>query len=282
METNDKHSEEEFSFDWKKKGVGNKERLSLKHDTKEAQKYNENKKSPLSNKNKVKPENLPLGLKKLRKKIRDMYDEEDDDENDSFFAHIKMPEQEEDTSLLYALTDDEKDIFKQKNTFENIKMQQTAGKMEALHIANNLAREAGLNNLSQSALQQGMQEATFAPQATQEKVIKKEVNQKLGISGKIEDGKIIQAARGIKKVEQLGGQSAMKNMEMKDIIKAGEQKLSEIELAELILEKSGQDVKKRKNKLNKTKDNIELKQFKTSHDKRPNKSSGNRNTHLGR
>ena len=52
METNDKHSEEEFSFDWKKKGVGNKERLSLKHDTKEAQKYNENKKSPLSNKNK--------------------------------------------------------------------------------------------------------------------------------------------------------------------------------------------------------------------------------------
>ena len=30
----------------------------------------------------------------------------------------------------------------------------------------------------------------------------------------------------------------------------------------MILEKSGQDVKKRKNKLNKTKENIELKHFK--------------------
>ena len=69
------------------------------------------------------------------------------------------------------------------------------------------------------------------------------------------------AARGIKKVEQMGGKDATKNMNMKDIVKAGEEKLSDIELAEMILEKSGQDVKKRKNNLKKTKDNIELKHF---------------------
>lgn len=282
METNDKHIEEEFSFDWKKNGVGNNERLSLKHDAKEAQKYKEKQKSPLSSKKKVNPENLPLGLKKLRKKIRDIYDEEDEDENDTFFAHIKMPEQEEDNSLLYALSDEEKNIFRQKNTIENTKMQQDAGKMEALHIANNLAREAGLNNISRKAIEVGMQEATFNPKQTQEEVIKKEVGGKLGIKGKIEDGKIIQAARGIKKVEQLGGQKAAQNLEMKDIVKAGEQKLSEIELAELILEKSGQDVKKRKNKLNKTKDNIELKHF--EHNKPESKKSfaENKNAHLGR
>ena len=203
MDTNNKISEdEEFSFDWKKKGFSNNERLTLKNDVKEAQKYAENKKTPLSKKNKVTPENLPLGLKKLRKKIRDIYDEEDDDENDTYFAHIKMPEQEEDNTLLYALNEDERNIYKQKNVFETSKMQQNAGKMEALHIANNLAREAGLNNISRKAIEMGMQQATFDPQKTQEEVIKKEVGGKLGIKGKLDDGKIIQAARGIKKVEQ--------------------------------------------------------------------------------
>ena len=65
MDTNDKNSEEEtFAFDWKKKGFSNNERLTLKNDVKEAQKYDENKKTPLSKKNKNNPEKLPLGLKK--------------------------------------------------------------------------------------------------------------------------------------------------------------------------------------------------------------------------
>ena len=261
MDTNNKISEdEEFSFDWKKQGVGTKEHLTLKNDVKEALKYDEKKKSALKKEKKINPETLPLGLKKLRKKIRDIYDDEDEDE-DTIFSHIRMPEQEEDNVLLNSLNDDEKRMFKQKNTIENTQMQQIAGKMEALHIANNLAREAGLKNLSRKALDVGMQQATFEPEKMQEKIIKKEVGGKLGIRGKIEDGKIIQAARGIKKVEQMGGKDATKNMNMKDIVKAGEEKLSDIELAEMILEKSGQDVKKRKNNLKKTKDNIELKHF---------------------
>lgn len=278
MVTNNIFSEDdELSFDWKKNGVGNKERLSLKHDIKEAQKYSETKKTPLSNKKKSAQDNLSLGLKLMRKKIRDIYDDEDDDENDTYFAHIKMPQQEEDNSLLYALNADEKKLYQQKNTLETSKMQQNAGKMEALHIANNLAREAGLNNISQKAIEAGMQQAVFDPQKTQESVIKKEISGKLGIKGKIEDGKIIQAARGIKKVEQLGGQKATQNLQMNDIIKAGEQKLSDAELAEIILEKSGQDIKKRKKNLKNTKDNIELQHFEQS-----TKKLSSKNSNLGR
>ena len=53
----------------------------------------------------------------------------------------------------------------------------------------------------------------------------------------------------------------------------GEDKLDEIKLAELILEKSGQDVKKRKTKLNQSKEKIELKSFenKVSKDKKSEK-----------
>lgn len=274
---NTKEDAEDFAFDWKKKGFDNQEKVTLKVNVKEAEAYNANKKTPLSKKNKINPENLPLGLRKLRKKIRDIYDDEDDDENDYVHAHIKMPEQEEDNALLNALNDDEKRMFRQKNTIENTRMQQNAGKMEALQIANNLAREAGLKNLSRKVLDTSMQEATFNPKEAQEKIIKKEVGGKLGIKGKIDDGKVIQAARGIKKVEQLGGQKAAKNLNMKDIVKAGEEKLSDKQLAELILEKSGQEVKL--NKKN-SKDKIELKHF----DHTPNKqiSKSNKNTNLGR
>ena len=273
---NNKDDAEDFAFDWKKKGFDNKERLTLKTDVNEAEKYN-HKKENASKKNKVNPENLPLGLKKLRKKIRDIYDEDDEDENDYVYSQVKMPEQEEDNVLLNALNDDEKRMFRQKNTIENTRMQQDAGKMEALHIANNLAREAGLKNLSRKVLDAGMQQATFNPQETQEKIIKKEVGGKLGIRGKLEDGKIIQAARGIKKVEQLGGQKAAKNLDMKEVVKAGEDKLTDRQLAELILEKSGQDVKL--NKKQKNKGSVELKHFEHAPEKQIKR---NKNTKLGR
>ncbi len=271
---------QETVFDWKKSGVDNLERVSSNIDIKETEKYRTRK-----NKNLTKaprPENLSLGLKKLRKKIREVYDEdEDEDENDTIFAPLPFI-QEDENPLLNALTEEEKKLYWQKTTIENTQMQQTAGKMEALHIANNLAREAGLQNISRKALQTGMQEATFRPEQMQEKIIRKEISGKLGIKGDIEKGKILEAARGIKKVEQLGGKEAAKNLDMRDIVKAGEEKLDEIKLAELILEKSGQDIKKRKKRLQEGKENMELKHFKPQNDKEKKASSANRKNGLNR
>ncbi len=258
MNTEDKYiKDEEFSFDWKKKSVENKERLTLKNDINEAIKFEAKNKAPTISKKSINPQNLPLGLLKMRKKIRDIYDEDDEDEDDTFFAHIKMPEDEENNSLLHALSDEEKMMLNQKNTIHHTKMQQNAGKMEALHIANNLAKEAGLNNISKKALEIGMQEAIFDPQKRQEKIIEKEIGHKLGIKGSIKEGKIAQAAKGIKKVEQLGGKEATKNIEMKDMIKAGEKKFSDQELAKLILEKSGQKVNLDKHKKSQRKIKLE-------------------------
>ena len=251
--------DDEAVFDWKKNGFDKNERLSLRINAKEADNYNARKKNQPLKANR--PENLAAGLKKIRKKIREVYDDdEDDDENGTIFAPIQYAKEEE-NPLLNALNEDEKRLFYQKQNIENVNMQQTAGKMEALHIANNLARESGLKDISRKAMAAGMQEATFRPEEIQEKVIKKEVSGKLGIKGKIEDGKIISAARGIKKIESLGGKEAAKNLDMRDVVKAGEEKLDEIKLAELILEKSGQDVKKRKERFNHSKDSLRLKNF---------------------
>lgn len=266
----------EAVFDWKKNGFDKNERLSLRINHKEANEYNARKKNQPHKS--TRPENLAAGLKKIRKKIREVYDEDDeDDENDTIFAPIQYAKEEE-NPLLNALNEDEKRLFYQKHTIENSNMQQTAGKMEALHIANNLARESGLRDISRKAMAEGMQEATFRPEEMQEKVIKKEISGKLGIKGKIEAGKIISAARGIKKIEQMGGKEAAKNLDMRDVVKAGEEKLDEIKLAELILEKSGQDVKKRKERFKNGKDNLKLKNFEQPKEKAVKK----KNLDLGR
>lgn len=272
--------DQETIFDWKKNSTGKREHMALNIDAQAVEKYRDKKEKNLMKT--PRPENLALGLKKLRKKVREVYDEEDDeDENETIFAPLPYL-QEEENPLLNALTEDEKRLFWQKNTIENTQMQQTAGKMEALQIANNLAKEAGLQNIDRKALNKGMNEASFRPQELQEKIIRKEVSGKLGIKGDIEKGKILEAARGIKKVEMLGGKEAVKNLDMRDIVKAGEEKLDEIKLAEMILEKSGQDIKKRKKRLQEGKDKLELKHFKLPNEKDKKKENKKQNSDLSK
>lgn len=275
-ETKKEEESQDTTFDWKKNGFDMREHLTLKNNSLEAEAYQDNQKKERPKKIKN-PKNIPLGLQKIRKKVREVYDEEDEEDDYTYTFSVlpQMSEEAEDNKLLKGLTDDEKRFLKQKETIETTKAQQDAGKMEALHIAHNLAKEAGLKGLREKTVAAGIQEAAFRPQEMQEKVIKKDVSEKLGIRGKISDGKIIQAARGIKKIESLGGQKAAKNLDMKDVVKAGEDKLDEIKLAELILEKSGQDVKKRKTKLNQSKEKIELKSFENnvSKDKKAEKEA---------
>lgn len=272
--------EEKADFSWKKNGFDIREHLTLKNNALEAEIFQQknNKGRP---KRRMQPsQNLPLGLQMLKKKVREVYDEEEDEEDYMYTAlpMFNMIEEEDDGRLRQGLTENEKRILKQKETIDTVKALQTAGKMEALHEAHNLAREAGFKGLSEKTVAESMQEATFKPEQMQEKVIQKDVSKKLGIKGKLNDGQIIQAARGIKKAQNLGGQKATQNLDMKDIIKAGQEKLDEIKLAELILQKSGQDVTKRKNKLSKSKEKMELQYLDNKSDNKKRKDAKDKNS----
>lgn len=243
------------------KGFDFQERMSLKIDVRKAERYRRRKKKqPFASKTNQ-FNDLRNGLHKIRKKIKDVYDdEEEDDEYQYVFSPQLLPEQEyDDNKLMNALTEDEKRNINQKQTIERVQMQQMAGKMEALQVANNLAMETMKHGISRQDVKDGMQDALFRPDELHEKLVKKEVGKKLGIKGKIEDGKIIQAARGIKKVQEMGGNKAAKDMEMKDVVSAGEGKMSDKELAKLILKKSGQDVSKYESKKNSNKNDKEIK-----------------------
>lgn len=270
--------EQDAAFAWKKNGFDMREHLTLKTNAVEAEVYQDMQKKEKAKRAKNNEKTLPIGLQKIRKKVREVYDDEEEDEDDyayTFAPIFQMEDETEDARLFKGLTDEEKNALKQNETIKTVRSQQDVGRMEALHIAHQLAKEAGLKGLSEKTVAIGMQEAVFKPEKIQEKAIDKDVSKKLRIKGKIEDRKIVQAARGIKKVENLGGQKAVKNLDMKDIIKAGEDKLDEIKLAELILEKSGQNVKKRRAKFKQGKEKIKLEYLEgeeTKEEKKRNKT----------
>lgn len=63
------------NLEWKKKGFESKETLTLKTNVKKALQYEATAKKPVQNGFSPLPSELPKGLKKIRKKIKDVYDD---------------------------------------------------------------------------------------------------------------------------------------------------------------------------------------------------------------
>jgi len=231
--------EEKASFDWKNQGFSSEERITLKVNVKEANIYDAKKKNNFAGKQNP-MQNLPNGLNKIRKKIRDVYDEEEDE--DEWGVVIARAPEEYDNSLMKALDENEKKIYDQQQSMKNVQMQQTAGKMEAMAVANRMAQQIGMAGVSKKEINIEMNKAEFNPEMAQKKVIKKDIFKEKGIKGDAEIKNIkdvIQTARGIKRVEEIGGKESTGGLEAKDIKEAGKEKKSNKDVAEIIIEKRG-------------------------------------------
>lgn len=241
------------NIEWKKTGFDNKERVTLKVNVKEAAVYDAKKKNQPASALPT-PQSLPKGLKKIRKKIRDVFDEEEDeDENEFQFVPAGL-EQEAGNSLLNALSEEEKRILKQQESLQTIKMQQTAGKMEAIASVAEMAKQAGIKNIEKKITAKNMQMVASTDEIVSH-TIRDILADKEHIKGEdIPQGKIIQTLRGVKRVKELGGNKALQGLKLQDIQEIGEKPLKADdknskeykEVAELILTKSGQDIKKKK------------------------------------
>ena len=132
---------EDFSnpnIEWKKNNSDPSERLTLRINHKEAAAYSSTKKNSFNAPAMPVAENLPKGLKKIRKKIRKIdvrSDYEDEDDEDFQYIPDSLEQLNQANSLMNALNDEEKRLLQQQESLQNMKMQQTAGKMEALAVA---------------------------------------------------------------------------------------------------------------------------------------------------
>lgn len=230
--------EQKSSFDWKNQGFSSEERVTLKVNVKEANAYAKKKDRFSSKQNPA--QNLPNGLNKIRKKIRDVYDEEEDE--DEWGVVIAKAPEEYDNTLMKALDENEKKIYDQQQSMKTVQMNQMAGKMEAMAVANRMAQQVGMAGINKKELNAEMNRAEFNPEKAQEKIIKKDIFKGKGIKGDADIKNIrdvIQTARGIKRIEEIGGKQSTGGMDVKDIKDAGKEKKTNKDVAEIIIEKRG-------------------------------------------
>ena len=237
-------SENDFdpTVEWKKSGFDSAEKPTLKVNVNEAIKYETKKKNSIHKLKSPTVVDLPNGLKKIRTKIKDAFDE-DDEEDDDTFVHKNLPiNEEESNSLLQALNDDEKKFLKrQENTSEIMKSQQNAGKLAGLAVAKQFAKEAGIVKLEKKSLDKKL-DANFNGDDIFKKVVKNDIVKKLNVKGEdLSDAKTIQLLRGIKRIKAVGGPKAIEGLKIKEVIKAGEKNTDEKKIVNLIQKKRGLD-----------------------------------------
>ena len=241
---------ESSNIEWgQKKGVDDQARASRRLDVKKIQQL-ENK-SRTSFKTKNPPiKKLSPSLKKIRNKIKDIYDEDEEDEDEIIFT--LMPENVG-SSLLGALKEEEKQKLVFQQTLENQKMQETAGKREAISRADKVSKQLGLKGLKKKISLDNLQDATLSSE-TFDNALKQNISAKTKLKTKnLTKEEATHLANGLRKMQQAAQasaglkDSAVESMNAEDLIKIGKIR-DEKETAEMILEKSGRREAKKEQK----------------------------------
>lgn len=238
------------NIEWKKKqGFETSEKISRKTDIKKAVEYKAKKKNNFNKSAIIPPSELPKGLKRIRKKIKEAYEEDEDEDSYTSFP-LGL-----DNGLANALYDNEKRQLQQKNTLANQKMQQDVGRMETVMVAEKMARQAGLPGLDKKTINNSMTELTISD-APVEKALSEEISRKTKSNlRQFSKGESVSMLRGIERIRKMAiaaDESQIKSLEkmkISDVINAGEQNTDDKEVAELILKKSGRNNKKDINKI---------------------------------
>ena len=269
------------NLEWKKTGFDFNERLTLKTNVAKAIIADKKNKNSGLRKTFVPGSiSLPNGILKIRKKIRDVYDDEDDDENCYSLTHVRSfydfaPKEEDDNStasLIGALLDEERQILRQMETQKNVQLNQDTGKINALLQADKLMKENGLKGIDKKIMTQNFQELSVNTDFTS-KAINEDLQKKLKFKGsRLKDEHAVELMYGVREIKRFAGEQSLTGMKLKDILDiAHNKKKSDQELAKKILEKTGRIEIKGKtiqNPLQKIKNNKKLEEEITQQMKR--------------
>ena len=251
------------NIEWKQDKNGeNNSRISRRLDEKKAALFN--KKAP--NKLDVGVRNLekaPVGLKKIRSKIREVFDEDEDDEYETDKPKAFDFDNEAnytDSSLLHGLKEEEKQKLQVDETIHNQNMQQNAGKMMAIMEANRLASQNGLKNIEKKIVNQTMLNVntdintfndTLTRQLNKEEKIKTPKTSSYKSTTDLVKG--LGKAKKIEKLDDIDKKRVDK-LEVEDLIELGREKNNE-KVAKTILKKTGRK-EEGKNKIDDKKEKI--------------------------
>lgn len=240
QESSENKKNNKFKSQSSKKGFDDSERMTLKINVQEALQYE-------AEKGKKKIGNLPKGLKKIKKKVRDSYDEDEEEGMDEDVIRSLRELQRHqtdasigDNSLINALNDQERLHILQAKNIEITRQEENAGKQNALEQADTNLRKASLRKMNTQEFMNEMNDAIYNPSRLRREAMEHSVAKQMGIKGEIKKHHEGHVVEGIKRVKELSGDRKVKSINMKDVQKIGKTKMSQNKTAELILKKSGQ------------------------------------------
>ncbi len=237
------------NIEWEqKKASSPKERLSRRIDVQKAVKAQAKDRNNFKSLAKQ-VKNLSPNIRKLKTKIKDVYDDDDEDEDEENEVIFNFNLEDGNSSLISALKEEEKASLKEKQNTENIKLQQTAGKMQAILMADQMSKKLGLKGVNKKTINTNVQDATLTFDAF-DKTISQNVAQKTKINTEnLSPKKTAQMIKGLKRIKKMNLTDEEKKnlifdtMDAEDLIKIGKT-ADDKKTAELILEKSGRKEKK--------------------------------------
>lgn len=228
------------NLEWKKTTFGEQDKVTLKTNVAKAVEYNA-KKDNIFQGSRPLATDLPAGLKKIRKKIKNALDDDDDEDEETIAISSHMPE---DNSLLNALYDDEKKMLKPMETDNIMRQQLEVEKMSTLTLANNMAKQAGFSGLKQDTIHQGIADNSIGGRKLQN-TLRKEFKTELKITKQwdnLSNKDLVNLMEGVNKIKAVGGKESLVvlgGMNVKEVVAAGKEEDNEMKIARTICEKTG-------------------------------------------
>ena len=260
----------ESNIDWgQAKGFSKNTRVSRRLDLKKAMaadvaSKNDFKKTA-KNIKKIAP-----NLKKIQSKIRDVYDDEDEDEDGKSTVVFDFNFDDLSSSLYTALSDEERTRINATKDVENQKMQQTAGKVAGIIAANQASKELGLKEMSKKIVANKTQDVTFDGKTFEKSLLENISTQTKLKTDNLTYKESSDMVRGLVKMKQAGIINQEKtldklseNMESKDFVAVGKEK-NNAKTAKLIMEKSGRKEEKEQSKVSQKEKQEKIKKIEKS------------------
>ena len=234
------------NFEWKKKGFGKREKLSRRIDAHQASLAETKKKNHITQPISLTAQSIPVfdnHLKKIKKRITQTL-EEDDEEEDSYVSVmdpslIDLENNYKENSLFNSLNDEEKLFISQKESLQQIRMQQDIAKIHALVTVNAFAKKAGLPQMTQQEMSENIQNNGWGKE-TMSRAIEQYIapNLKLG-TARLDPEKIKKLMNGLKRLQKIGGIYAVEGMKMNDVIHITDKRYNDDRVAKMLLRKTG-------------------------------------------
>lgn len=200
-------------------------------------------------------------LKKIRKKIKDIFDEDDDEENDFVFTHnpllLNNSDEDKNSSLVESLNADEKQQLITQQTIKNQDMQRSSKKMGDILNAQTELKNSGIKKMDNALINDTMINIATDEKAfdiTIQKQVKKSTNVKIRDSYSRKE--IKDFIKGLEKVQKSqevfleNNKKLFEKLKSDDFIDIGKEK-NDQKIAQTIIEKTGRDNKNKQTTNNK-------------------------------